>query len=334
MKRSAPLLCALHVTRMIVIVSGLITLWPVFSIGTAAQTVLNESIDFPAPLEEKTEISSGILNLDYAIENQLREYQYSSPLEDDPGKLKIEIASERDGESTEKEPDELSQPLPDNSLDQDAKKLGVAPSGFNWNGAIRQSLIFIGIMHAFRMATEAGSRAELRGAFFPDYFGSIKSLRGWRDGDPAFVNYLGHPIQGAVSGFLQIQNDPQGRIQEFDLKSRSYWKSRLKAFGWAAAVSTQFELGPLSEASLGNVGLKPSKTSPHPMGYVDLVVTPVMGTAWLVGEDVLDRYVISQIESKIGRRLATIVIRGFLNPTRSFANLYQGKMFWYRDYRP
>ena len=74
MKRSAPLLCALHVTRMIVIVYGLITLWPVFSIGTAAQTALNESIDFPVPLEEKTHISSGILNFDYAIENQLREY--------------------------------------------------------------------------------------------------------------------------------------------------------------------------------------------------------------------------------------------------------------------
>ncbi|MCI0659857.1 MAG: hypothetical protein L0220_02170, partial [Acidobacteria bacterium] len=304
-----------------------ITLCPVLSIGTQAQTALNESIESLVASEQKTQISSGIVNFNYALEDQMQEYQYSSLATDDPNKLK--------GEKLEEEAtDELKQPLPDNSMDQDPATLGIAPSGFNWKGAIQQSLIFIGVMHAYRMGTEAGTRAELKGAFFPDYIGSIKGLRGWRDGDPTYVNYVGHPFQGAVSGFIQIQNDPKGRKQEFDLKSRSYWKSRLKAFGWSAAVSTQFELGPLSEASLGNVGLKPNKKSPHPMGYVDLVVTPVMGTAWLVGEDLLDRYVISQIESKIGRRLVIIALRGLFNPTRSFANLYRGKWFWHRDYRP
>jgi len=278
-------------------------------------------------LEQKTEISSGIVNFNYARENLLQEHQYSSITSDDPSKSKSE---KLDDDPT----DELKQPLPDFSLDQDAAIRGNAPSGFNWKGAIGQSLIFIGTMHAFRMATEAGTRAELRGPFFSDYFGSIKSLRGWRDGDPTYVNYLGHRIQVAVSGFIQIQNDPRGRKQEFDVRSKSYWKSRLRVFGWSAAVSTQFELGPLSEASLGNVGLKPTKTTQHPMGYVDLVVTPVMGTAWVVGEDLLDRYVISQIESKISRRLVIIALRGLFNPSRSFANLYRGKWFWHRDYRP
>jgi hypothetical protein len=304
-----------------------ITLCPVLSIGTQAQTDLNEPIELLAAPEQKTQISSGIVNFNYALEKQMQEYQYSSLATDDPSKLKGE-------KSEEGATDELKQPLPDNSMDQDPATLGIAPSGFNWKGAIQQSLIFIGVMHAYRMGTEAGTRAELKGAFFPEYFASIKGLRGWRDGDPTYVNYLGHPIQGAVSGFIQIQNDPKGRRQEFDLRSRNYWKSRLKAFGWSAAVSTQFELGPLSEASLGNVGLKPSKTSQHPMGYVDLLITPVMGTAWLVGEDLLDRYVISQIESKIGRRLVIIALRGLFNPTRSFANLYRGKWFWHRDYRP
>jgi hypothetical protein len=327
MKRIAPFLCAQCVTRIIVIgVIGII-IHPFFSIGTTAQTVGNEPIEFPITRNPRTQISSGILNFNYALENQLCEYQYSLQLTDDPGELKSEKLEE---DST----DEPRQPLPDNSMEQDPATLGLAPSGFNWKGAIWQSMIFIGIMHAFRMGTEPGSRGELRGAFLPEYFASIKSLRGWNDGDPTWVNYLGHPIQGAVSGFIQIQNDPKGRRQEFDLKSKTYWKSRLKAFGWAAVVSTQFELGPLSEASLGNVGLKPTKTSRHPMGYVDLIITPVVGTAWVVGEDLLDRYVISQIESKIGRRLVKIVIRGVFNPTRSFSNLYRGKLFWYRDYRP
>jgi hypothetical protein len=298
-----------------------------FSIVTPAQIVLNESIEIPATIEQEKDITSEIVNLDYALENQMREYQYPVSLSDDPSKPKSEKVT---AEST----DELKQPLPDNSQYQDPAMLGISPTGFKWKSAILQSLIFIGVMHAFRMGTEPGSRAELKGAFFPEYFDTIKSLRGWRDGDPAYVNYLGHPFQGAVSGFIQIQNDPKGLREEFDLKSKSYWKSRLKAFGWATVVSTQFELGPLSEASLGNVGLKPSKTSRHPMGYVDLVVTPVVGTAWLVGEDLLDRYVISQIEGKIGRRLVKIVIRGLFNPTRSFANLYRRKWFWYRDYRP
>jgi len=311
---------------LVIMVAGII-IYPVLSIGTQAQTVLNESLESLVASEQKTEIASGIVNFKYARENQLREYQYPQSPSDDPSKLK--------SENLEEEPtDELKPPLPDNSVNQDPATLGIAPSGFNWKGAIQQSLIFIGVMHAYRMGTEAGTRAELRGPFFADYIGSIKGLRGWRDGDPTYVNYVGHPIQGAVSGFIQIQNDPKGRRQEFELRSKSYWRSRLKAFSWAAAVSTQFELGPLSEASLGNVGLKPNKNSQHPMGYVDLFVTPVVGTAWLVGEDLLDRYVISQIESKIGKRLVIIALRGLVNPTRSFANLYRGKWFWYRDYRP
>src|SRR5262245_16990588 len=327
MKRIAPFLCGPHVTRMLVIMVAGIIIYPVLSIGTQAQTVLNEPLESFFASEQKKGISSGIVNFTYARENQLREYQYPPSPSDDPSKLK--------SGNLEVEPsDELKSPLPDNAVNQDPSTLGIAPSGFNWKGTIQQSLIFLGVMHAFRMVTEQGTRAELKGPFFADYFGSIKGLRGWRDGDPTYVNYVGHPFQGAVSGFIQIQNDPKGRRQEFNLRSKSYWNSRLKAFGWSAAVSVQFELGPLSEASLGNVGLKPSKTSQHPMGYVDLVVTPVVGTAWLVGEDILDRYVISQIESKIGRRLVIIAVRGLFNPTRSFANLYRGKWFWYRDYRP
>jgi hypothetical protein len=118
------------------------------------------------------------------------------------------------------------------------------------------------------------------------------------------------------------------------LKNKEYWKSRLKAFGWSAAWSTQFELGPLSEASLGNVGLKPNRTSRHPMGYVDLVMTPVLGAAWLIGEDLLDRYLIRFLERKIPNRTVTIIFRGLLNPSRSFANIHRGRWFWRREDRP
>src|SRR5262249_19598205 len=114
---------------------------------------------------------------------------------------------------------------------------------------------------------------------------------------------------------------------------KSYWRSRLKAFSFSIVYSTQFELGLFSEASIGNIGMRPTYKSRHPMGYVDLVVTPVVGTGWMVGEDMLDRYLIRRLENNIPNRTAQIVIRGFLNPTRSFANLMRGKWPWYRDDR-
>jgi hypothetical protein len=203
---------------------------------------------------------------------------------------------------------------------------------FQWRSAWRQSLAFLGIQHAFRMATEAGSRADLKGPFFKDYFKTLGELAAWDDGDPFIVNYIGHPMMGSVTGYIQIQNDPKGIHQEVGL-SKAYWKSRLKAFGWSFVYSTQFELGPLSEASFGNVGIRPYEGHKHPMAYVDVVVTPVLGTAWLVGEDTMDRYLIRHLENKTRNRAAVALVRGFLNPTRSFANLLRGKWPWYRDDR-
>lgn len=217
---------------------------------------------------------------------------------------------------------------PENGSSQREK---TARKGFQWGSAVRQSFLFNAIMNSFRIATEPGTRAELRGPFFKDYFAAVGSLRGWRDGDEFYVNYIGHPMQGAVSGFIQIQNDPKA-VKELE-NTPEYWKSRLKAMGWAAIVSAQFELGPISEASLGNVGLKPTEKSRHPMGYVDLVVTPTIGTAWLVGEDAVDRYLIRKIEAKTSNRVVRAMVRSFLNPGRGFANLLRFKPAWYRDHR-
>ncbi|MGE0127763.1 MAG: hypothetical protein AB7U82_06770 [Blastocatellales bacterium] len=226
---------------------------------------------------------------------------------------------------------DLIQPLPDHSLDQYLRE-GQKGNSFDWESAFRQSMLFLGVQHAFRLSTEAGTRAELKGRFFKDYFRTIRSLRGWNDGDPFLVNYIGHPMMGSVAGFIQVQNDPKGINEEVSLK-KSYWRSRLKAFGWSFAYSTQFELGLFGEAAVGNIGMYPNEKSRHPMAYVDIVVTPVVGAGWLVGEDLIDRYLIQRLENKISNRAMRILIRGFLNPTRSFANMMRGKWPWYRDNR-
>lgn len=199
---------------------------------------------------------------------------------------------------------------------------------FQWRPALRQSGFFLGIMHTWRLATEPGTRAGLRGPFLRDYFSSVAGVRGWDDGDPFIVNYVGHPFQGAVHGYIQIQNDSRSQRLEFGV-NRSYWTSRLRAMAFAAVASTQFELGPISEASIGNVGKNRIGA-----GAVDLVITPVGGLGILVLEDFLDRYLVRRIERWTTHPVLRAVARGALNPNRSFANLMRRRVLWHRDTRP
>jgi hypothetical protein len=167
----------------------------------------------------------------------------------------------------------------------------------------------------------------LGGPFFKDYGDSLKGLGGWKDGDNVWTNYALHPMQGSVSGYLFLFNDAEGSAAEFG-RSREYWRSRLKAMGFAAIYSTQFELGPISEASIGNVG-KVRGT----MGLVDLIVTPLGGFGWMLAEDALDRFVVRRLEQKYRKRGLIRVFRVLLNPTRSFANLMRLRLPWYRPGR-
>jgi len=133
-------------------------------------------------------------------------------------------------------------------------------------------------------------------------------------------------MMGAVTGYIQIQNDPAGRQVEFG-KSKAYWRSRGWALAAAAIYSTQFELGPLSEASIGNVGLKAGT-----MATIDLVITPVFGLGMIVAEDAVDRYVLAKGERHWGRA-KTMFLRTLLNPNRSLANVIRIQPPWKRDAR-
>ncbi len=199
--------------------------------------------------------------------------------------------------------------------------------GVQWKPLLMQSAAFTGIMHGYRLTTELGTRRHMGGAFWRGYTHSLGNLHGWRDGDPAYVNYIGHPLQGAAAGRLFIQNDPQFRRAVFG-GNAPYWKSRLRAAAFAWAFSEQFEIGLVSEATIGKV------QSNYPQqGFVDHVITPSLGLAWVVGEDALDRYVIERIERLTRNPWARLLVRGSLNPTRSVANVLRGKVPWYRDTR-
>ena len=201
---------------------------------------------------------------------------------------------------------------------------------FDWNAALGQSFLLMTGLHTIRVATQSETRAELGGPFWKDYIRTVGRLGGWGDGDTIPTNYVLHPMMGATAGFIQVQNDPDGMVADFGTSS-DYWSSRMLAFGWSTAFSFLFELGPLSEATIGNVGMRPRDSSETPMAWVDLVVTPVMGTVWMVGEDALDRYVVNRIEDTGWNSHVKATFRIVLNPCRSVANIARLKAPWHRD---
>jgi len=203
------------------------------------------------------------------------------------------------------------------------------PTGpVEWGPLTRQSSYYLGIMHGFRLLTEPGTRSGLRGPFFGNYLRALGNLHGIADGDEFYVNYIGHPIQGAVSGFLFRQNDPTYRDVEFG-RNKRYWKSRLRSAAFAWAFSTQFEIGPVSEASIGAI-----QSSYPQQGFIDHIATPTLGAAWGIGEDALDRYLIRRIERETSNPWIRGIARSALNPARSFSNTLAGKVFWHRNDRP
>ncbi|MBI4460833.1 MAG: hypothetical protein HY648_12350 [Acidobacteria bacterium] len=194
---------------------------------------------------------------------------------------------------------------------------------------MKQSLLFLGIQHASRLAQEK-TRRELGGPFLRDWQNAAGNLQWkWSDEDGILTNYVGHPMIGAVAGYLQVFNDPVGRNLIFDHSSKDYWASRLRALAWSAAYSTQFELGPLGEAAIGNVG-----KIPPTQAMVDLVMTPAGGFGLILLEDYLDRRFISRWEEGTSNVLLKKFYRLFFNPNRSLANMLRFRRPSHRGYRP
>jgi hypothetical protein len=202
--------------------------------------------------------------------------------------------------------------------------------GTDIRGVLTDSLRLLVIEHSTRIAGQSKTRRELGGAFWSDYRRSVRVPRQWSDGDGWLVNYVGHPGHGAAAGFIWAQHDPRAPSHGSGF-NRDYWTSRLRASAWMAAYSLQFELGPFSEASIGNVGKNPRTT-----GWVDHIVTPIGGFGVMVAEDALDRYLLIPLERRIGNGVVRATLRTVLNPSRAMANTASARSPWYREpgFRP
>ena len=196
----------------------------------------------------------------------------------------------------------------------------------HWKPMLMESLLYTGIMHSFDIITEAGTRDTLNGHWFQHYAQSVSELRGWSDSDHFMAPYAGHPIEGSVFGFIFRQNDPRySNVQWGD--GRDYFISVLRSMAYSAVWHTQWKIGPVSEASIGNVMLHASP------GFITLTDTPTLGALTMMAEDAADRYVVMGLENRTDNHVVLILTRCFLNPGRSFANLMAFRVPWTRDTR-
>jgi hypothetical protein len=209
------------------------------------------------------------------------------------------------------------------------------PCRVSWSRLLGESLIFLAAQHGGNIWMDDDTRNALtHGSFWGDYVTCVENYRWsrWKDDDPFGVDYIGHPMMGAVTNAMYEQNDPKQRALTFENTHR-YWFGHLRATAYSAAYSAQWKIGPASEASIGNTGLgyyvrHRDGVYTNETGMQDFFITPIGGLAWNVGEDVIDRYLLRRIthRPRIVKFLAS-----FTTPGKSAANLSRFRAPYYRD---
>jgi hypothetical protein len=221
---------------------------------------------------------------------------------------------------------------------------------YHWKGLLWESFAFFGVENTQRLFADSYfRRLTADKPFWHDYLASVKqwNWRRWNDGDDFLVAYIAHPLQGSVTEFIEIQNNPRTR----DLRitdGNAYWRSLFQSSLWATAYSFDQKLGPLGETALGSEGgytyvvgcADPCRTyNPavdkvtNNTGWVKLVTTPVVGTLWTMMEDSLDRFISDRVQGDDYTRVFPKILRGSLNPAHTLANALRWRKPWYRDYQ-
>lgn len=226
---------------------------------------------------------------------------------------------------------------------------GSAGKGYGWRGLIWQSVEFNVAENGFRASADRVIRDDLaHKPFWHDWLASMHqfNMRRWNDGDTFIVNYIGHSLHGAVAADIEIQNSPtQARLEWGD---PGYTKSRVKGFLWATVYSTHSEISPAGEAGVGNEGgftygvecqyhcnssnFHAGDHYTNNTGWVDFIVTPTAGMLWVVGEDLIDKYISDRLAAEHPGKAWPKFVRGALTPSRSFVNWLRWQPAWYRDF--
>ncbi len=220
--------------------------------------------------------------------------------------------------------------------------------GFHWGRALKESATLLVIEQSYVVHTDFRWVVSENGIpfnhYWRDYMQSLHSWKdsGWSDGDPNMFGYVGHPIQGAFTSYIWIQNDPKAERMEFS-NTKAYWRSRLKATIWNAIYSTQWNLGPISEVTVEKYGSQTrspwnrngtwpctSKNCYTGVGQIDIVMTPIGGFGWLIGEEWMDKNIMRRVEANTRNRFLIDTVRCTFNPIRAGANILHGNRPWFR----
>ncbi len=230
---------------------------------------------------------------------------------------------------------------------------GESPYRYHWRGLIWQTVEFNLAENSWRIPSDYIMRDLLaHKPFWHDWLASNRqwNMGRWSDGDNFLVDDVGHPMQGAVSAFLEIQNSPSDARLEWG--DPGYARSRFKGFLWATVFSTHEKISPAGEAGVGNDGgftygnqchytctsasFGPGTTDTkytNNTGWTDFIITPTVGMLWVLAEDTLDKQVSDRLTAAFPEKLWPRFVRGGLNPSRSFANLLRWRNPWYRDFQ-
>jgi hypothetical protein len=178
----------------------------------------------------------------------------------------------------------------------------------SWSRLLGESFIFLSAQHGGNIAMDHDTRDQLtHGDFWAKYEYCAEHYRWsrWKDDDPFGVDYIGHPMMGAVTSSMYEQNDPKQR----------------------ALMS--------SEASVGNTGINyyiraRDGVYTNETGMQDFFMTPIGGLAWNVGEDAIDRFILSRVRR--GTRNKWLLLASSLStPGKSAANVARFRAPYYRD---
>jgi hypothetical protein len=220
------------------------------------------------------------------------------------------------------------------------------PGGIHWRSLIPQWWLFVSMEQTERIIKESKTRGQLGGPFFHDWFSTVSSYRfdNWDDGGKHITSYLAHPTQGAIAAAIFWQNNDRVRFSEQDFHSSAYRHALLQAFAFAAVDAVLWKMGPLSESSIGNVGLpvhwwdRDCKALHIPCvartGVSDMVMNEVGGTAMTIGYQWLDKHVQKRLEAHVQSRAVIDATRLIMNPPQVVANIVRFRRPWFRDTRP
>jgi hypothetical protein len=232
-------------------------------------------------------------------------------------------------------------PSPTVPVVPDAKTSG----GIHWGPLLREWWLNLVMEQTERIAQQAKTRDALSGPFFSGWFSTVSMyhFNRWDDDDKFITSNLAHPMQGAIVAAIFWQNDDHVRFSDQDFHSAAYRKALLQAFAFVTFDAVQFKLGPLSESSIGNVGLpahwwdqdcKQLNIPCEPRtGMNDLVLNETGGMVMTIGFQWLDKHLQKRIEAHTQSRALIDTTRMLTNPPASVANIVRFRRPWFRDNR-